>query len=249
MKRSTVRILPIVLALITIGVRGLADPASSLPASTTVNAITVIGEARTMVKPDIAYATLQVVTQDRNQAAAVAANAARTQALIDVLKKSMIADGDIQTDWYTVGPSYDYQNSPPILVGFQVVNAMRVTLRDTGKAGLIVDKATSAGATNVGGLTFDLADRSREEGLALVEAVRSARSKADLIAGATGVYVDRVLSITESASEPRPPVPMMTDAATAGQAPAAPSPIEPREIPVTARVTISYGIAYDMPKP
>jgi uncharacterized protein YggE len=117
-----------------------------------------------------------------------------------------------------------------------------VTLRDVSKAGLIVDKATDAGATAVDGVQFDLADQSRAQGLALIDAVRNARIKADLIAGAAGVDLGRVLSISEGTA---PTIqPLMFQARVAVAAAAQPTPIQDQDIDITADVTVSYSIDY-----
>lgn len=219
-----------------------AAPIRPVDAQQLDNAITVTGASDMKVMPDVAYASLQIITQDRNQSTAVATNAARTQSVMDALRKSMIEDRDIQTASYSVNPTYDYQSSPPALVGYQVVNALRVTIHDVGKAGLIVDKATAAGAASVEGVQFDIADRSKAIGLALVEAVRNARSKADLIAGAAGVQVGRVLRIDETAAPIPQPLRLMS--ALAVSAPKTTTPIQSQEIEIDASVTIAYAIEY-----
>ena len=209
-----------------------------------VAAITVTGHSELQVKPDIAYASLQVLTQDRDQSVAVASNATRSQAVIDILRKSMIDDKDIQTESYMVQPAYDYRVTPAVLTGYQVTNSVRVTIRNIAKAGLIVDKATTAGANVVNGISFDLADRSKSQGIALIEAVRNARSKAELVAGAAGINVGRVLSLTEGTAPTIQPV-MYAKTAMAMTADAAPqTPIQSQDITVSADVTVSYGIEY-----
>jgi uncharacterized protein YggE len=131
-----------------------------------------------------------------------------------------------------------------VLTGYQVTNSIRVTIRNLSKSGLIVDKATNAGANVVNGISFDLADRSKAQGIALIEAVRNARSKAELIAGAAGINVGHILSITEGSTPTIQPV-MFAKAAMAMTADAAPqTPIQTQDITVTSDVTVSYGIDY-----
>ncbi|HEY3331671.1 MAG TPA: SIMPL domain-containing protein [Capsulimonadaceae bacterium] len=212
--------------------------------SSVLSAITVTGHSELKVKPDIAYANLQVITQDKDQSVAVAANATRTQAVIDTVKRSQIADKDIQTEYYTVQPMYDYRNSPAVLTGYQVTNSIRVTIRNLSKAGLIIDKTTQAGANSVGGVSFDLADRNKAQGLAIVEAVRNAASKADLIAGAAGVSVGRALSITEGTAPTIQPVMYAQKTMMMADASAPTTPIMSQDITITADVTVSYAIDY-----
>ena len=151
--------------------------------------LTAHGHAELKVKPDIARLTVSVTTQAAQQAAAAQDNARRTTTLLAALKAAGVAEKDIQTQSYNVQPQYDYKPSPPVLTGFQATNSIEVTVRDLSKAGMIVDKATQSGATDVSGLSFDLADRTAAERQALALAVKDARAKADAMAQAAGVGV------------------------------------------------------------
>lgn len=205
------------------------------------NSVTVHGHAILRSKPDIAYATIAVTTHAATQDKAVSANATRVKALISTLKQDGIPDKDIQTQYYTVQPQYDYTPSPPVRTGYEVQNAVRVTIRNLTKAGQILDHATTAGATDVSSLSFDIANKDGIQGQALAAAVANARSKADLLAGAAGVSIGRVLSVTEDSA------PMVTPlefnmARKSTMAAADTTPIQPQEISVTADVTLSYSI-------
>ncbi len=208
--------------------------------------ITVSGHAELKVKPDVAFVSFAVTTQSRDQVEAVKANAVRTTTVMNVLIKSGIANSDIETEFCTVSPDYDYNANPPVLTGYQVTNSIQVKIRDMAKAGLIFDKAIQMGATSADGLSFDLADKNRAQGEALVAAVANARSKADLIAGASGVELGRVISINESPTQPPPPIfaPRMAMAAAAS---APQTPISPQEITISADVVATYAII-DVPK-
>lgn len=205
--------------------------------------ITAHGHGMVNVKPDVAYATLSVVTQSRDQAQAVSDNSAAMKNVLAALKASTVADKDVQTEFYTVDPQYDYRSTPPVLTGFQVTNSLRVTLHDVAKVGIILDKATRAGATSAGGVTFDVLDRSRVEGDALALAVADARSKADLMAGASGVELGHLVSLTEGAPPERQPIPIFHAMMAAAAAPSQPTPIEPQMIEVDADATAVYSIA------
>ena len=162
-----------------------------------VSGITAHGHGMMKVRPDLAYATVSVMTQSKDQAQSIADNSTSMKAVLAALKASGIVDKDIQTQFYTVEPQYDYRQSPAVLSGYQVTNALRVTFHDLAKIGIILDKASRAGATSVGGVAFDLADRHRIEGDALALAVADARSKADLMAGAAGVELGHIVSLSE----------------------------------------------------
>ena len=203
------------------------------------NTLTVHGHAELQAKPDVAYATLGVTTQSTVQATAVNANTQRVKAVITALKRDGISDKDIQTQYYTVQPQYSYPSNTR--TGFQVQNSVRVTVRDLNKAGQVIDDATTAGATDVSSLSFDLSDRSRVQGQALVAAVANARSKADLLAGAAGIDLYQVVTLTEGTPPEVIPIMYNTFRAKGAEADSG-TPIQQQQITVAADVTVSYAI-------
>jgi hypothetical protein len=245
----TIRLTRGVPILLLTGLLASSCTAQALPIRPTIisggldNALTVHGHSELRARPDIAYATLGVTTQSTSQTTAVSTNAQRVKAVIAALKKDGLPDKDIQTQYYTVQPQYDYSVSPAVSTGFQVENAVRVTVRDLSKAGAIIDDATNAGATDVSSLSFDLSDRNRVQGQALIAAVANARSKADLLAGAAGVDVGRVLDINEDSAPSVTPIEYSPGRKLMAAAMAPTTPIQSQDITVTADVTVSYAIS------
>jgi uncharacterized protein YggE len=225
-----------------------ADEALPLiPYASSNQGISVTGHAEVNAKPDIAYANLGVVLQAPNQDDAVSQDATKADAVKAALIKAGVAEADIKTDYYQVQPEYDYKSSTPVLVGYQASNFFKVSIHNLPKAGVIVDKASQAGANQVNGVTYDLTDRTQVEAQALAAAVTNARSKADLMAGVAGVTVGRLLNLDETGeqtSQPRP-FPMFMRANAAAAAPAEPpTPLTPQDIVITADVTALYAIGY-----
>jgi uncharacterized protein len=234
-------VLPFLTALV---IHAAAIPA--LSQTTTASQIvqtglTVHGHGDLKVKPDVAYATVTVVTQSRDQTQAISDNSDRMKAVLAAVKISMVLDRDIQTQFYTVEPQYDYRMSPPSLTGYQVSNSIRVTIHDLPKVGILLDKATRAGATSVDDVSYDLMDRSRTEGDALALAIANARSEADLMAGAAGVELGKIVCVSQDKPSDEEPGPIF--AARAMSPGSQPTPVEPQMIDVAADVTIVYSIA------
>ncbi|MBV9851888.1 MAG: SIMPL domain-containing protein, partial [Armatimonadetes bacterium] len=202
--------------------------------------LTAHGHAELKVKPDLARVTVSVTTQATQQDAAAQDNARRTTAVLAALRAAGVGERDIQTESYNVQPQYDYKPSPPVLTGFQVTNTLQVTIRDLGRAGVIVDRATQSGATDVSGLSFDLADRAAAERQALAQAVTEAKAKAQTMASAAGVVFGRLLSLSEGS--PVVVQPLFAARALAAAGPQPPTPIEAQQITVTADVTAVYAV-------
>jgi hypothetical protein len=225
------------------GPGGSGMPAPIALTGAVASGITVQGHAEMKVKADIATATLDIATDERDETAAVQNNAIKVQEVVTALLKSGVEQKDIQTDSYTVSPDYAQNTNPPLITGYTVDNSVDVTIRNVAKAGLILDKATAVGATS-DGLSFDLADRSKAQGEVLVDAVANARSKADLIAGAAGVAVGRVLSISEQGAQSPPPM-FAAMGRMSAMASAPPStPISSQDIEIAADVTATFAIDY-----
>ena len=87
---------------------------------------------------------------------------------------------------------------------------MTVRFRDIAKSGAILDALVTAGANQINGptLTLDKPEAAQDE--ARIEAIKTARARADLYARAAGLSVKRIVAITETGdvSPPRP-MPMM----------------------------------------
>ena len=175
--------------------------------ATTFN-LSATGETR--VAPDIASINLGVMTEGKTAADALAANATRMTAVMASLKKAALAEKDIQTSNLSVNPQYRYvENQAPVLIGYQVSNQVTVAVRDLKKLGAAVDATVNAGANQVNGISFGLADPSAAENAAREAAVRALSAKADLYAQATGYRVLRLVTLSEGGGySPQPPMPM-----------------------------------------
>lgn len=221
------------------------DALRAFPAAALGEGLTAHGHGEVKAKPDVAYMTVSVTTQSKDQAQAVSDGAVRATATLKALKGAGLTDKDLQTLSYTVQPQYDYQASPPVLTGYQVQNTVQATVRDLTRVGRVIDAATGAGAgtaggTTIGGVTFDLSDRGRAESLALALAVTSARSKAAVMAQAAGVEMGRLLSLTEGGS---PAVQPVYGVALRAAAPSRPeTPIADQQITVSADATLVYAL-------
>ncbi|MCE5197498.1 MAG: SIMPL domain-containing protein [Armatimonadota bacterium] len=186
--------------------------------------------------PDTAFVTFGVMNQDRDAAAAARENATKTTAVINAIVRFGIPRNNIQTVNYSVSPVMDYKQNPPVTVGYQVTNQVRVKTKDLTKTGQLIDAAVGAGANNVQSIEFTVEDPSPLRRQALVNAIADARAKAQAMADALGVKLGRVTQVSESVGiTPRPMY-------AAARSEAAPTPILPGEVEITGNVTVVYAI-------
>jgi uncharacterized protein YggE len=207
----------------------------------TLGTIVVSGTGRVSVEPDVAELRLGVAVSRPTVEAARTAAAETMKAILDAVLAAGVAARDVRTTLLSVQPRYDYRDGKaPTLVGYDLSNIVEITARDLGKLGAVVDGALSAGATSLDGLSFRLDDPREAERSARIAAVKEARSRAEVLAEASGVGIAGVADIVEGGPRPTWPQPKATrmlQAADAGTAVEAGT----TEISVTVTVTFRIG--------
>jgi uncharacterized protein YggE len=217
-----------------------APAADSMFRATTFN-LAAYGETR--VAPDMATISLGVMTEAKTAAEALAANSARMNQVIAALRKAGLPDKDIQTSNLNVAPQYRYvQNEAPVLTGYQVSNQVAVTVRDLKKLGPAVDATVGAGANQVHGISFGLADPTAAENAAREGAVKALGAKAETYARATGHRISRLVSLSEGGGYAPPPPMPMERFAMANQAKDAGTSISGGEIKVRIDISGLYEL-------
>lgn len=231
-------------ARITVAIAA-ALAATSAAAQKAPTTLALSAEAEVQAAPDIAEIGAGVVTQAADAGSALAANSAEMARVVAALGKAGIADRDIQTAGLNLQPQYRYeQNQPPTLLGFQASNRVQVTLRDLKGTGKVIDTLVREGANQIDGPSFRIAEPEPLLDKARAEAVRKARARADLYAGAAGLKVKRITAISEGFQQ-RPPMPLprmaSADMIEMRGAPAAP-PVSPGEVGLVAQVMVAFEL-------
>jgi len=164
--------------------------------------------------PDMATLSTGVQTNAQTAQEAMSQNAALMEKLIAAVTRGGVERKDIQTSGINLSPQYDYSNrsdgQPPRFLGYQASNQLTLTIRQIDKAGALIDAMVSAGATNINGPTFGIAEPERILDQARAKAVQTAQARANLYAQATGYRTARLIAVDESGNMPRPvPMPRM----------------------------------------
>ncbi|HEX8087602.1 MAG TPA: SIMPL domain-containing protein [Blastocatellia bacterium] len=229
------------LILALLSSHGAGAMAQDIPDRNPRPSIRVTGEAIIVAKPDQALIDVGVVTQAQNAQDAASQNAQKQEAVISALRKAMGAGADIKTTGYSLNPNYRYpeRGGQPTITGYTASNTVQVKTGDLTQLGKIIDLATQSGANNIQSLRFMLKDEQAARANALREAAIRARAKADALASALGLRVQRVLFVEESGQAT--PLPIYARAEMAA-APAQ-TPVEPGTIDVRALVTLTVEIA------
>ena len=205
--------------------------------SKSLTKVLVSGDSIVSVQPDTAILTIAVVTQARAALDAQQQNANKSDAVVRALKAAVGAGAEIKTSGYSLQPQRVYkENQPPTITGYEARNSVTVTLADLTKVGTVIDAASQSGANDVAGISFTLRKDRPARDQALAEATREALSKAQVIAGALGGRVVRIIEVQEEGFER--PRPIYTDSIQTMRASAVQTPIEVGTLDITSRVQL-----------
>jgi uncharacterized protein YggE len=209
-------------------------------AAQTAPTISVTGEGQVAVTPDMATVSLGVTVNGETAKAALDANSAALSAVIDRLKSAGIEARDIQTTGLSVGPIFDFSSSAPVqkVLGYTASNMVTVQVRAIDQVGPVLDASVTDGANTLNGVMFGLQDQRAATDEARTAAVAEARRRAELLAGAAGVKLGRVIAISDQGgfASPMPMGGMAMDRAAS-------VPVAAGSMTVSASVTVTYEVA------
>lgn len=191
--------------------------------------------------PDMATVGTGVQTRALTAREAMQKNAQAMDRLIAAILKSGVARKDIQTSGINLNPQYDYTNRTgsqgPRFVGYEASNQLTVKLRKIDTVGDIIDAMVAAGATNINGPSFGIADEAPLLTAAREKAIRTAAARAQFYAAQTGYRSARLVSISET-GQFSPPVPMPMMRAQAAEA--ASTKVEPGQLSMSVTLSFQY---------
>lgn len=216
-----------------------AAVAADVPAST--NGIVVEGMGRVSGTPDVLRITLGVSVHRSDVSKALQAANSRQAKVRAALKRSGVADKDLQTADLSVYPEYDRKGRPN---GYRVSETLTAKLRDLGRAGRAITDAVNAGGdeATVQGVSFLLEDNAAMLAQARDAAFADAEAKAERYADLSGRALGQVELITEAQTfTPPTPEPYYDRAGAAGKALSA-VPINAGTTDVSVSVTVRWSM-------
>jgi hypothetical protein len=203
--------------------------------------ISVIGEAKVSVTPDLAEVNGGVTTQAKTAREASDNNNKAMAAVLAALKGVGIAEADIRTSRLSLQPQVSPMRSgtdTPTIVGYRASNSVTVRVRDIAKVANTVDALLAAGANEISGVSFLISNASKWLDDARPKAIADARRKAEIYAKAAGVSLGAPLNISEESSNG----PIAPRGVVAGIANTAPTPIAAGDETLAVTISVSYEI-------
>jgi len=199
--------------------------------------VSVSATGSVAAEPDLAMISTGVVSEADTAREALSRNTATMAKVIDGLKALGISAQDIRTTALNVEPRYrSAKDQAPTVVGYQVVNQVRITARELKRLGEVLDQIVSLGVNQIGGIAFEVskAEELRDEArkMAMANALRRAR----LYAASAGADIGAVLTISEDTPAPGPR-PMARTSLAAGDV-----PIEPGTQRLEVKVHVTWAL-------
>lgn len=202
--------------------------------------ISVAGTGSVTRTPDVANVSASLETNAPTADEAVSHNNQIYDRIVATLSKTGVARQDVTLAYYNM----NYNPKPRIVppqpdgerYGYTVSRGFNVKVRSIGNAGRVSDACTSAGATAINGVTFDLADSSAARAEATRKAVADARARAEALAAASQLRIVGIKSIDLGGGGvfPPRPEPMMMKAANA------PTQFDQSNVNVSVSVNVTF---------
>lgn len=246
------RVLPVAGALVAvtlimavaIGVASRSDSSATAAETNTTRTISVNGEGRVSLAPDVVMMSVGVDERNEDLNAAQVAAAEKMDAIIASLRGNGVAEADIQTGNYSIYADRDYSRNDQPIIGYVVSHTVTAKIRDLDSAGVVISTAIDAGANNVGGIWFALDDPSEAIKQARELAMADAEAKATDLARLANATLGTIQVVSEGFSPSAPAVPFgeagyAADDATRSSAP----PINPGQTEVILTIYVTYAIS------
>lgn len=213
----------------------LAAPSSLTATSSVAPAILTSGDAIVSRKPDLAVIGTGIEAQASTASGAQSQLATKAAQLIARIKSLPVADQDLGTTGYWIGP--EYAPGGQTISGYRASEQLQVKWHNVDSVGKALDAIVQeGGATNIY-VSFGLADPKAAEAEARSLAIADARAKAAAMASAAGVKLGQVIQVSDLSTNARIPSPLAYSGAAK-----APTEVPVGELDVQVTVEVDFAI-------
>src|SRR5260370_19987126 len=171
------------------------SPSATSTTSSFDPGVITTGDATVSRKPDLALISASVESKQSTASAAQSDLAAKAAGLIARAKALGIADKDINTSGYAVGPSYAPNTGT--IDGYRACEGLLLKWRNVETVGKTLDALVQEGGATQVSVGFALADPKAAQADARALAIADARTRAQAMAGAAGVKLGKVLRVSD----------------------------------------------------
>lgn len=213
------------------------------------DAFSVTGEGKVEAKPDSATVRLGVVARGSTSELAKTNLNTSINDIVDSIKDLGVEEDDIKTENFNIYPEYNDLRPLPAntvssdqnrITGYTGNTNITVKVADAEMANKVLDIGVAHGANQVGGIDFEVKDKTEALNKAREMAVADAKKKAEDAARIAGFRLGKVINYSEGQGGGYP-VPMYAKAENAVAQDSA-TQIQPGTNEIVITVTLSYEI-------
>ncbi len=201
----------------------------------------VNGEGKATAVPDIANVTIGIQASGQTVKAAQDQINATINNISGAVKNLGVDVKDIQTTNYSIHPNYDFRESSQRITGYSASTNLSIKVRQIDGVNDVIDAATANGANQVGGINFDIDNKSKLENEAREKAVTDAKKKAENAAKIAGFKLGRIINYSENFGGYPIPISLRTMAMGSAEDSEA-TQVEVGSTDITVSVILSYEI-------
>lgn len=204
--------------------------------------ITVMGDGKASVKPDMATITMTVSSQDPSVEGAFAKSEASAASIRKSLSQAGGADLEMRT--FALNPTYDYSQptSSPKVIGYTLIAYYSAKVRDLKALPKALDAASAGGATNLNIESYGSSKSSKLADDAVKLAIANAREKAEKLAKEMGGTLGEILSISDKASSGSSGIGGGYSEREGGERAGMMGRINPQEVSRDAEVKVTFSV-------
>jgi uncharacterized protein YggE len=174
--------------------------AQQQPAAAELPKISVSGEAVVNVVPDKIIITLGIETWDTDIRNAKEKNNDILHEAIAAIRRTGVADKDIQTDHLSIEPRYKDSYRKEEFIGYFVRNSFAVTITKAENVEKLVTTVLEAGVNYIHGIDFQTTEFAKHREQARALALAAAKEKARKMAAVLDMRIGAPLQINENYS-------------------------------------------------
>ncbi len=178
-----------------------------------MNTITVEGTGKAASIPNLAVVSFSVTERGTTVAEAQTKATGKTDAALAAVEGMGIEEKDVKTTAYNVYPQYENIQPcygmvcpeiarNPRIIGYEVSQTVEVKVRDTAKAGDVLQALGTLNVQNISGPNFTVDEDDAIRNAAREEAIEQAKAKAKVLADELGVRLGKVISFYENNQYP-----------------------------------------------
>ncbi|MDI3288163.1 SIMPL domain-containing protein [Polyangium sp. 15x6] len=215
--------------------------------------IIVTGDAEVHVVPDEVVLRIGIETVDMDLVKAKTENDNAVRAVLALARGMGIDDTDVDTDYISIAPKYEWQDDSNVFVGYAVKNTMAVTLDQVDKFEQFLMSAIQSDVNRVHGIEFRTTKLREHRDRARAMAIQAAREKAIALAKELDQTVGLPLLIDDGGSgwssaynawwDEAPQLAQNVAVVAGGGLESSPeSTLAPGQIAVRAKITVSFQL-------